>query len=151
MAMTTICDINDKLDKAGLGGAIKELPFPTDVESLGNGNYFALKGNSTNAPSTTQAYIYEVFRSSPTDAVIMATDIQDGHKFMMAQHSGTWLPAWKKMSTDLSNYYTKPQTDAKINSEIPLNAHTSTVTRNGTIKTRLSGTTLYMTNNGHDA
>jgi len=152
--MVTTCDINDKLISAGLGGALRELGKGADLHKQGNGHYFSAPGHLAQAPNQTNTFVFEVFRTSPTDAMIIGTDTHAGHHYLMAQHGGTWT-TWKQMSTDLSNYYTKPQTnstiDGKINAAMPSNAHLAQSKRNGTIRVRLSGTTLYMTNNGHNA
>jgi len=147
--MSTICDINTKLDKAGLGASLPNLTHGSDVRHLQNGKYYGPAGVVANAPSSTAHYLYEVMRSSPTDAVIMATDVHDGHTFMLAQHGGTWTPAWTKMTTDLSNYYTKTESDAKDVEHIRSTAASATLA--GSLKVRLSGSTLYITNNGHNA
>jgi len=147
--MPTMCEINSKLDKAGLGASLPNLTTGADVHRLQNGKYYGPAGVVTGAPSSTAYYLYEVMRSSPTDAVIMATDVHDGHKYMLAQHGGTWTPAWTRMTTDLSNYYTKHASDLKDIAHVRSTAAEPTLA--GSLKVRLSGSTLYITNNGHNA
>jgi len=147
--MPTICEINTKLDKAGLGASLPNLTTGADVHTLQNGKYYGSAGVVANAPTTTQYYLYEVMRTSPTDAVVMATDVHDGHQYMLAQHGGTWTPTWTRMTTDLSNYYTKAESDVKDVEHIRSTA--ASATDAGSLKVRLSGATLYITNNGTDA
>ncbi len=146
--MKSICEINDLIDKGAVGKQLQTLPANTDLHTLGQGAYLGNAGMVTNSPDATKNYMYHVYKRGSGTTVIQAVDVYTGEAKTLTEHGGSWGASWlDPFAVDLSDYYKKTEADAKTLEQI----HTtrSTKDEDGTLRTRLSGTVLYITNNGH--
>ena len=149
--MKSICEINDLIQSGGVGKTLIDLPAGTWVKTVGKpGAYFGAAGDIKDPPTPTGNYMYRVYVHGTADRIIIATDMYTGDFFTIHRHGNVWDQNWYEVNeTDLSNYYNKTQTDAKIAAGIKTTR--ADVAVDGTLRVRLSGTTLYITNTGKSA
>ncbi len=154
--MRTLCDINELINTGALNKNIVDMPAHNDVKQLTAGVYKGV--GATNAPDATSVFIYHVYEHGLGNVFIEAHNGATGVTSVITKTGGVWS-AWQNgitssdlsqylTATDIADFVTSHQIDLKINQHIYSDNNTANETRNGTIKVRLDGSHLYMTNDG---
>ena len=156
--MKTLCEINQLIETGALNKNIVDIPAHGDMKQLVAGVYKGI--GALHAPDSTSMFIYHVYEHGAGNKFIEAHNSATGQTSVITQTGGQWS-TWQNSvsSSDLSKYLTATditafqsshQVDVRADNRIHDNSNMATTTRNGTIKVKLSGSHLYMTNNGHN-
>jgi len=156
--MKTLCEINQLIETGALNKNIVDLPAHGDVRQLAAGVYKGI--GATHAPDHTSMFIYHVYEHGAGNKFIEAHNSATGVTSVITQTGGHW-GAWQTGVTssdlsqyltaiDISGFQTALQVDVRADFRIQDNTNAASAIKNGTIKVRLDGNHLYMTNNGNN-